>query len=139
MNNKKIVHIWYSKWVRKGDGKWKWKPRLAIAEDSAYVRSIIDNALATKDATKVRDAVMLIIGSPMLYSRSRPAKYRKPRVCPVCGNVAVLTRDHWVPRAAGGTGARSNIVWMCSPCNNTKGAKLPADAGIELLPRDKRR
>lgn len=36
-------------------------------------------------------------------------------------------RDHVVPRAAGGTGRRGNLVLCCARCNGRKGALPLAD------------
>ena len=44
-----------------------------------------------------------------------------------------LTRDHVVPLSRGGDNTWENVVTSCSPCNNRKGDRLPAEAGLELL------
>ena len=44
-----------------------------------------------------------------------------------------LTRDHVVPLSRGGGNTWENVVTSCSPCNNRKGDRLPAEAGLELL------
>ncbi len=43
-----------------------------------------------------------------------------------------LTRDHILPRSRGGLNAWDNVVTSCSPCNNRKGDRLPAEAGLML-------
>lgn len=35
-----------------------------------------------------------------------------------------LTADHFIPKAAGGSNKRTNLVASCGPCNWAKGAKL---------------
>ncbi len=44
-----------------------------------------------------------------------------------------LTRDHVVPTSRGGENNWQNVVTACSPCNNRKGSRLPAEAGLKLL------
>ena len=44
-----------------------------------------------------------------------------------------LTRDHILPRSRGGGNTWDNVVTSCSPCNNRKGGRLPAEAGLRLL------
>ncbi|MGH7481478.1 MAG: HNH endonuclease [Longimicrobiales bacterium] len=41
-----------------------------------------------------------------------------------------LTRDHVVPISRGGGNRWSNCVTACSSCNNRKGDRLPAEAGM---------
>ena len=43
-----------------------------------------------------------------------------------------LTRDHVLPVSRGGQNEWSNVVTACSPCNNRKGDRLPAEAGLVL-------
>ena len=42
------------------------------------------------------------------------------------------TYDHVVPRALGGKTTWENVVICCVPCNQRKGARLAADAGMRL-------
>jgi 5-methylcytosine-specific restriction endonuclease McrA len=35
--------------------------------------------------------------------------------------------DHIVPLVRGGSNGRSNLQYLCQPCNNTKSAKDPVD------------
>jgi 5-methylcytosine-specific restriction endonuclease McrA len=44
-----------------------------------------------------------------------------------------LTRDHIRPISRGGLNTWDNVVTSCSPCNNRKGGRLPAEAGLALL------
>ena len=44
-----------------------------------------------------------------------------------------LTRDHIVPTCRGGQNTWQNVVTSCSPCNNRKGGRLPAEVGMTLL------
>lgn len=43
-----------------------------------------------------------------------------------------LTRDHVLPVSRGGENRWDNVVTSCSPCNNRKGGRLPAEAGMRL-------
>jgi 5-methylcytosine-specific restriction endonuclease McrA len=43
-----------------------------------------------------------------------------------------LTRDHVRPISRGGLNSWDNVVTSCSPCNNRKGGRLPAEAGLSL-------
>jgi len=56
--------------------------------------------------------------------------------CQFCGRVfpaSELTLDHVVPRSRGGHTDWDNLVACCHACNNLKGDRLPAEAGVELL------
>lgn len=37
------------------------------------------------------------------------------------------TEDHYIPRALGGTNARSNLRWACADCNNLKADMHPSE------------
>lgn len=43
---------------------------------------------------------------------------------------AFLTRDHVIPISRGGMNIWENVVTACSPCNNRKGSRLPAEVGM---------
>ncbi len=43
-----------------------------------------------------------------------------------------LTRDHVLPLSRGGDNSWTNVVTACSPCNNRKANRLPAEAGMRL-------
>jgi 5-methylcytosine-specific restriction endonuclease McrA len=56
--------------------------------------------------------------------------------CQYCGtNVSSknFTLDHVVPRANGGSTIWTNVVACCYACNQRKGDKTPAQAGMRLL------
>jgi len=44
-----------------------------------------------------------------------------------------FTYDHVVPRAQGGHTVWENVVVSCTPCNQKKGGRTPAQAGITLI------
>lgn len=43
--------------------------------------------------------------------------------CVVCGRAEELVADHQVPLCRGGPSTRENLITLCWPCNNSKGAK----------------
>jgi 5-methylcytosine-specific restriction endonuclease McrA len=43
-----------------------------------------------------------------------------------------LTRDHILPVSRGGGNTWDNVVTSCTRCNNRKGGRLPAEAGLRL-------
>jgi len=55
--------------------------------------------------------------------------------CQYCGvqkPARELNYEHVIPRAQGGQTVWENIVTSCYPCNNRKGNKTPAQAGMTL-------
>jgi 5-methylcytosine-specific restriction endonuclease McrA len=48
-------------------------------------------------------------------------------VCTACGGTDKLAIDHIIPRSRGGTNDRENLQVLCTPCNSSKGAKMPSD------------
>ena len=57
---------------------------------------------------------------------------RDGRRCGYCGNQAT-TIDHVIPRSQGGKNTWQNTVSACNPCNQRKGRRTPAEAGMTLL------
>lgn len=56
--------------------------------------------------------------------------------CAYCGRQGDgLTPDHVVPLSRGGDNALSNIVPACGPCNLSKGARTPEEAGMSFAVR----
>lgn len=43
-----------------------------------------------------------------------------------------LTRDHIIPVSRGGANTWENVVTACSPCNNRKASRTPAEAHMPL-------
>ena len=57
-------------------------------------------------------------------------------VCYYCEETfeaGVLTMDHKVPLARGGTSSKSNIVIACKDCNSSKGSKTAVDKVLREL------
>jgi 5-methylcytosine-specific restriction endonuclease McrA len=56
--------------------------------------------------------------------------------CQYCGvknDMRELNYDHVVPRVRGGKTVWENIVTSCYACNDRKGSRTPAEAGMRLL------
>lgn len=56
--------------------------------------------------------------------------------CQYCGlkkGMLELNYDHVLPRIQGGKTNWTNIVTSCYPCNDHKGSRTPAQAGMKLL------
>jgi 5-methylcytosine-specific restriction endonuclease McrA len=56
---------------------------------------------------------------------------RDGRRCGYCGSVAT-TVDHVLPRSRGGRNTWLNTVAACGSCNQRKGDRTPAEAGLRL-------
>lgn len=41
------------------------------------------------------------------------------------GNEVLMTKDHYIPVAKGGSDHIGNLNTMCAPCNHAKGSKMP--------------
>ncbi len=64
---------------------------------------------------------------------SRPGVLiRDGRTCGYCGRAA-STIDHILPRSRGGKNSWTNTVAACGSCNQRKGDRTPAEAGMQLL------
>jgi 5-methylcytosine-specific restriction endonuclease McrA len=53
--------------------------------------------------------------------------------CPLCGcrlTPSNRTKDHLIPKSIGGSSGYLNTWFMCKPCNNKKGDRLPSDREI---------
>lgn len=53
--------------------------------------------------------------------------------CAYCGRSdLLLTIDHVIPKARGGTDSWENLICACTVCNNKKGDRTPTEAGMPL-------
>ena len=62
--------------------------------------------------------------------------FRDGGVCAYCRQKIArveVTVDHITPRWAGGKSTWENLVCACKRCNNRKGGRTPAEAGMTLL------
>lgn len=74
--------------------------------------------------------------------RKRGARFSRENVfardkgrCQYCNKAvsrAEATFEHVIPRSRGGTTRWENIVIACLPCNQRKGSRTPAEAGMKL-------
>ncbi len=58
--------------------------------------------------------------------------------CGYCGAADPLEREHIIPVSRGGTDEITNIAPSCRACNDWKGARTPAEAGMPM-PRPRHR
>lgn len=59
--------------------------------------------------------------------------------CQYCGRkTGMMTTDHIVPRARGGTDSWDNLVCACLECNNRKGNRTLKEAAMKLIRKPKR-
>lgn len=65
------------------------------------------------------------------YSRKN-IHSRDNHSCQYCGSSQNLTIDHVMPVSRGGKSNWENTVTACLKCNNKKGNKTPAEAGMPL-------
>jgi 5-methylcytosine-specific restriction endonuclease McrA len=64
----------------------------------------------------------------------REVFYRDNYTCQYCGKqTKELTIDHVVPRLLNGPHTWENVVSACIPCNHSKAARTPKEAGMKLL------
>jgi 5-methylcytosine-specific restriction endonuclease McrA len=78
-----------------------------------------------------------------IRDRKRAVKFSRENVyardkgaCQYCGARvprAEATYDHVTPRSHGGQTTWENVVICCVPCNQRKGGRTPAQAGMRLL------
>lgn len=72
--------------------------------------------------------------APDLHTRCSRLKVlrRDGWTCAYCGQYA-RTVDHVFPESRGGAWTWGNLVAACNPCNETKAARTPEEAGMRLL------
>lgn len=124
---------WYALWrtLDSSDARKRQAPWLGDTLGDVRMMRALQAALDRDDFDAVEQLALSWVGR--LGGRSTRASNaemrRTPLPCPMCGAVALLTRDHWIPRAKGGAKVPNNIVWMCSECNAAKGSKTPWELG----------
>ncbi len=77
-----------------------------------------------------------------IRDRKRAVKFSRENVyardhgcCQYCGHRVLrqeATYDHVIPRSQGGHTRWENVVICCTPCNQRKGGRTPAQAGMQL-------
>lgn len=74
----------------------------------------------------------------ILLTRKNIVK-RDRHTCQYCSDhEGPMTVDHVVPKSFGGLDTWENMVCACERCNNKKGDRLPAKAGMKLLRQPRR-
>ena len=61
---------------------------------------------------------------------------RDQNTCQYCSEKLAyqdVTIDHVVPKSRGGKNSWSNLVVSCKKCNQEKGSRTPAEAGLKLI------
>ena len=122
---------------------WSWQDAIkAVFLDRVNIVSEYEVAVRSPSFTMKLPSVV------SLKSYVRPARnpaftrfnvfLRDRFSCQFCGDAFPthdLTFDHVIPRSRGGRTTWENVVTACSPCNLTKGGRMPAQA--KMHPRIK--
>lgn len=70
------------------------------------------------------------------HPSKRNVLIRDKFTCQYCGcrlSMGTGTKDHVMPSSRGGQDTLTNVVAACKPCNNRKGDRTPAEAGMKLM------
>jgi len=120
-------------WQRAVTLLWEGKVEVIEEYESRTVRSV---TLEFKIPSIIRFLNVIRRRKPsMKFSRENVFARDKGR-CQYCGNKvtrAESTYDHVTPRSKGGGTNWENVVIACTPCNQRKSDKTPAQAGMKLL------
>lgn len=120
--------------------------RLYAFEDWAELAAAEHEAISTVSRTiRVPRVLVLVAYGYIPMGRVRFSRLnvyvRDADTCQYCGRQlprSELNLDHIVPRAHGGRTSWENVVCSCVPCNLSKGARTPEQAGMKLLRRPTR-
>lgn len=107
------------------------KAEVIIEDEIKKVRSV-SMAFPSPSVIRLKRYVKVPFKSVVL---SRKNVFRRDSfVCAYCGRGdRQLTIDHIVPKSLGGSNSWINLITACVSCNNKKGDRTPAEAGMELL------
>lgn len=106
--------------------------------------TVIENYKKTvRSATDVFEVPAVVRLEKMIKKARRIHRFsskgvfiRDKHTCQYCGikltKVEPATMDHVLPKSRGGPKSWTNIVASCMPCNNKKGDRTPAEAGMTL-------
>lgn len=107
-----------------------------VEADSKVFRS---ERLAVEMPTVVRLNHFVRRPLPELRASRRSIFARDEHSCQYCGEPrGALTIDHVIPRDQGGGTDWKNLVCCCTKCNNKKGNRTPAQAGLRLVQEPRR-
>ena len=119
---------------------WNWQDTIkAVFLDRVNIVSFDDKTIRSP-SSEIRLPSVVCLKSYIQPSRfpafTRFNVFLRDRfACQYCGERDELTFDHVVPRSKGGQTTWENVVAACSPCNLTKGDKLPRQ--VNMFPRQK--
>ena len=119
---------------------WNWQDTIkAVFLDRVNIVSFYDKTIRSP-SSEIRLPSVVCLKSYIQPSRfpafTRFNVFLRDRfACQYCGERDELTFDHVVPRSKGGQTTWENVVAACSPCNLTKGDKLPRQ--VNMFPRQK--
>lgn len=119
---------------------WNWQDTIkAVFLDRVHIVSLYEKTIRSPSSEIQLPSVVC------LKSYIQPSRFpaftrfnvflRDKFSCQYCGERDELTFDHVVPRSKGGQTTWENVVAACSPCNLTKGDKLPRQ--VNMFPRQK--
>ena len=66
-----------------------------------------------------------VVGISVVWWRERKGASHYDLLAIKNGSEVMMTMDHTVPKAKGGSNKDSNVTCMCEPCNSKKADKLP--------------
>lgn len=120
-------------WQRAVTLFWENKVEIIESYEDAFVRSV---TIELKMPSVIR-FLKAIRGRKRAIKFSRENLYsRDGGKCQYCAEKvtrAQATYDHVIPRAQGGHTRWENITISCYACNQRKGGRTPAQAGMKLL------
>lgn len=111
-----------------------WTGRVEVVEEheDRTVRSV---RLEIRVPSVVRFLRKLAGRRPVVRFSRENVLARDRSTCQYCGRRVTrpeATYDHVVPRSRGGQTRWENVVIACVPCNQRKGGRTPAEAGMQL-------
>jgi 5-methylcytosine-specific restriction endonuclease McrA len=119
---------------------WSWQDTIkAVFLDRVNIVSFYDKTIRSP-SSELRLPSVVSLKSYITPSR-HPAFtrfnvfLRDKFSCQYCGQRDELTFDHVIPRSKGGQTTWENVVAACSPCNLSKGDKLPRQ--VNMFPQQK--
>lgn len=102
-----------------------------------------DHEIRTVRITMKVPAVLRLLKYVPLTRKKHIIRFSRPNIflrdnnkCQYCGKQfprSALTLDHVTPIVQGGGKSWDNIVTACKPCNQRKGGRTPAQAGMHLI------
>jgi 5-methylcytosine-specific restriction endonuclease McrA len=120
-------------WQRAITLLWEGKVEVIEEYENRTVRSVtleIKVPSIIRFLKKIRDRKRAVkFSRENVYSRDKGT-------CQYCGHKVPrpeATYDHVIPRSQGGQTKWENVAICCIPCNQKKGGRTPAQAGMHLL------